>query len=423
MRIPRIPRLTLFSGPNCSLCDTAKAELAKVRQKRAFELDIVNIQEKGQEKWKKEYVYWIPALHLEGKEIAKGRWNAQTVMNGNTFPVATSEHAAGLTTSSDSDITPESDSVGSTFPFFPHTIPQALPYEYESSGIYTRASHDILGDSSNDEQDTEYILKSRCFNCGSEDHPVKDCPFRYDRELIDLSRQYYNFTKESLGRASSSWARVHIAEGWRQTRLDWLEEFEPGVIKGELLKEALGDVDEMPWLRNMAVWGYPKGWVGPQDPRELVRERIWKEHGGDVDEDDSDDEPFVIFGDDGHVEEVAFEGVRVEHAPASPPKDPLTRWAKYPPAYFLSELLPVHSGFNLPPIDGEEDRVPPPPWPPYPPPPPPPGEAPPIPPPPPASTPPPLPPLPPMPAHNANSQVLVHEEREETSDMELSDSD
>jgi zinc finger CCHC domain-containing protein 8 len=41
----------------------------------------VNIQEKGQERWKKEYVYWIPALHLEGKEIAKGRWNAQTVMN------------------------------------------------------------------------------------------------------------------------------------------------------------------------------------------------------------------------------------------------------------------------------------------------------------------------------------------------------
>ncbi|KAH6894957.1 hypothetical protein BKA70DRAFT_1199582, partial [Coprinopsis sp. MPI-PUGE-AT-0042] len=419
MRIPRIPRLTLFSGPNCSLCDTAKAELAKVRQKRAFELDIVNIQEKGQEKWKKEYVYWIPALHLEGKEIAKGRWNAQTVMSAFNDKQRGSQHLRTAMSFR------KATTSARYSPFFPHTIPQALPYEYESSGIYTRASHDILGDSTNDEQDPEYILKSRCFNCGSEEHSVKECPFRYDRELIDLSRQYYNFTKESLGRVSASWARVHIAEGWRQTRLDWLEEFEPGVIKGELLKEALGDVDEMPWLRNMAVWGYPKGWVGPQDPRELVRERIWKEHGGDVDEDDSDDEPFVIFGDDGHVEEVAFEGVRVEHAPASPPKDPLTRWAKYPPAYFLSELLPVHSGFNLPPIDGEEDRAPPPPCPLYPPPPPPPGEPPPIPPPPPASTPPPLPPdalppLPPMPAPGTNSQVLIHEE---TSDMELSDSD
>jgi zinc finger CCHC domain-containing protein 8 len=25
-------------------------------------------------------VYWIPVLHLEGKEIAKGQWNAQNVI-------------------------------------------------------------------------------------------------------------------------------------------------------------------------------------------------------------------------------------------------------------------------------------------------------------------------------------------------------
>ncbi|KAG5637938.1 hypothetical protein H0H81_002532 [Sphagnurus paluster] len=58
---------------------TAKAELAKLRQTRPFQLETINIQEMGQERWKKKYVYWIPALHLEGKEIAKGRWDAQTV--------------------------------------------------------------------------------------------------------------------------------------------------------------------------------------------------------------------------------------------------------------------------------------------------------------------------------------------------------
>lgn len=45
-----------------------------------FELDVVNIQEKGQERWKNKYVYWIPALHLNGQEIAKGRWDASTVL-------------------------------------------------------------------------------------------------------------------------------------------------------------------------------------------------------------------------------------------------------------------------------------------------------------------------------------------------------
>jgi zinc finger CCHC domain-containing protein 8 len=57
----------------------AKAELAKVRQQRAFELQTVNIQDPGQEKWKRKYVYWIPALHIDDKEVAKGRWDAQTV--------------------------------------------------------------------------------------------------------------------------------------------------------------------------------------------------------------------------------------------------------------------------------------------------------------------------------------------------------
>lgn len=62
-------------------CDVqiAKAELAKVRQQRQFQLETINIQDKGQEKWKRKYVYWIPALHLEGKEVAKGRWDAQVV--------------------------------------------------------------------------------------------------------------------------------------------------------------------------------------------------------------------------------------------------------------------------------------------------------------------------------------------------------
>lgn len=100
--IGRLARLTLFSGPNCSLCDvrhahpalasghsltthytctpqTAKTELAKVRQQRPFNLETINIQDAGQERWKRKYGYWIPALHIEGKEVAKGRWDAQTV--------------------------------------------------------------------------------------------------------------------------------------------------------------------------------------------------------------------------------------------------------------------------------------------------------------------------------------------------------
>ena len=54
-------------------------ELAKVRQTREFQLETINIQDEGQERWKRKYVYWIPALHVEGKEVAKGRWDATRV--------------------------------------------------------------------------------------------------------------------------------------------------------------------------------------------------------------------------------------------------------------------------------------------------------------------------------------------------------
>lgn len=48
---------------------------------RNFELDVVNIHDPGQERWRKKYACWIPALHIEGKEVAKGRWDAQTVIH------------------------------------------------------------------------------------------------------------------------------------------------------------------------------------------------------------------------------------------------------------------------------------------------------------------------------------------------------
>jgi hypothetical protein len=80
------------------ISQVVKAELTKIRQtvprpflacgcsltlylvpQRNFELEIVNIHDPGQEHWRNKYVYWIPALHIDGKEVAKGRWDGQTV--------------------------------------------------------------------------------------------------------------------------------------------------------------------------------------------------------------------------------------------------------------------------------------------------------------------------------------------------------
>jgi glutaredoxin len=58
-------RLTLFSRSNCSLCEVAKATLSKLRERRPFDYQEVDISAKGQEQWKKLYQYDIPVLHVE----------------------------------------------------------------------------------------------------------------------------------------------------------------------------------------------------------------------------------------------------------------------------------------------------------------------------------------------------------------------
>lgn len=75
------PKLTLFSGPRCSLCDDAKLLLNDLKKERPFQLETVDIHAQGQEKWKRRYVYTIPVLHLDGKVIAQGRWNEGEIRN------------------------------------------------------------------------------------------------------------------------------------------------------------------------------------------------------------------------------------------------------------------------------------------------------------------------------------------------------
>ncbi|KAI0070959.1 hypothetical protein K474DRAFT_1607743 [Panus rudis PR-1116 ss-1] len=190
----RIARLTLFSGPNCSLCDIAKAELAKVRQTRQFQLETINIQDKGQERWKRKYVYWIPALHLEGKEIAKGQGT-----EGGGELEDNNASVNGSTSSAD------------VVPFFIDVHPK---YGLESTSLIPLyyAHPSVLG--AEDEVDAPETR--RCFNCGSPDHAVSDCPEPHNRALIALSRQYFNFFKEdSLGNL-----RFHQVEEWKRKRLE-----------------------------------------------------------------------------------------------------------------------------------------------------------------------------------------------------------
>ncbi|KAJ7578517.1 hypothetical protein C8J56DRAFT_1006926 [Mycena floridula] len=271
----RLPRLTLFSGPNCSLCDVAKSELARVKLTRDFRLETIDIQSPGQEFWKKKYVYWIPALHLEGKEICKGRWDGETLF-----------------------------------------------------GLYTRDVVQVIGEEAGDSR--PFIPSRACFNCGA-DHTLKDCPQPRNPDVVRLAQDLFYFYN---GKAPS---RLHDVQAWEVERLQWVDTFEPGKIKGMRLREAMGHNDG-DWLRNISRFGYPKGWTGDVDPRQKMRARILGE------DTDSEDEVFYIFGME-EEERLDFERAKpiVETSDSSSaPESGPRRWATYPNTYFASDLLPIY---------------------------------------------------------------------------------
>ncbi|QRW10044.1 Zinc finger, CCHC-type [Ceratobasidium sp. AG-Ba] len=302
----RLPRLTLFSGPQCSLCDVAKAELATLRKEtltsleRNFDLTTINIQDSGQERWKKRYVYWIPALHLEGVEIAKGRWGADTVRphlekwyetGGKSAVDQKSEEkgfyaASKLASSVQAPSSPSNSELNVESLFFSDT--SAMTSWPVPVTEYTPSSH-LIGASELDsdlfeepayDPDEEYIESGakQCFNCMSTKHIVSDCPHKRNAQHIALARAEYGSRPGNGGGRSM---RIHEAEEGTKRRLEFAKTFEPGYIQGELLRQSLGlrvpydgRNEDLPWYDWMCEWGYPPGWVSFVDPRDKMLEKI-----------------------------------------------------------------------------------------------------------------------------------------------------
>lgn len=55
-------RLTLFTRANCSLCETAKAVISKVEQRRGFQYVEVDVMAAGQKQWKDVYEFDTPVV-------------------------------------------------------------------------------------------------------------------------------------------------------------------------------------------------------------------------------------------------------------------------------------------------------------------------------------------------------------------------
>ncbi|XP_058512709.1 zinc finger CCHC domain-containing protein 8 [Ochotona princeps] len=98
--------------------------------------------------------------------------------------------------------------------------------------------------------------KPHCFNCGSEEHQMKDCPMPRNAARISEKRKEY---LDACGEASSqSFQQRYHAEEVEER----FGRFKPGVISEEL-QDALGVTDRSlpPFIYRMRQLGYPPGWL------------------------------------------------------------------------------------------------------------------------------------------------------------------
>ncbi|XP_058896659.1 zinc finger CCHC domain-containing protein 8 isoform X2 [Kogia breviceps] len=98
--------------------------------------------------------------------------------------------------------------------------------------------------------------KPHCFNCGSEEHQMKDCPMpRNAARISEKRKEYMDACSETSNQTFQQ--RYHAEEVEER-----FGRFKPGVISEEL-QDALGVTDKSlpPFIYRMRQLGYPPGWL------------------------------------------------------------------------------------------------------------------------------------------------------------------
>ncbi|KAH7295013.1 hypothetical protein KP509_27G028700 [Ceratopteris richardii] len=109
----------------------------------------------------------------------------------------------------------------------------------------------------------EYIEGSRCFNCGSYSHSLKDCPRPRDNAAISSARRLLA-EKRGSGNGPRSASRYYQSSPGGK-----FDDLKPGILGRETrLLLGIGEHDPPPWLNRMRELGYPPGYLEDQEEEE-----------------------------------------------------------------------------------------------------------------------------------------------------------
>ncbi|KAL3833433.1 hypothetical protein ACJIZ3_008169 [Penstemon smallii] len=155
-----------------------------------------------------------------------------------------------------------------------------IPLDATSVPLYDRGYSLALawGDSSSLDVE-EKLDASRCFNCGSYVHQLKDCPKPFDNVAVNNARKQHKSRRNQHANSHNSTRYYQNSRGGKYDGLM------PGVLDSETRQLlGLGELDPPPWLRRMREIGYPLGYL----------------------DSDEEDQPsgITIFGDELDKEEI-----------------------------------------------------------------------------------------------------------------------
>ncbi|KAF8399188.1 hypothetical protein HHK36_015053 [Tetracentron sinense] len=138
-----------------------------------------------------------------------------------------------------------------------------IPLDGDSVPLYDREY--ALGLTSMDgltnlERGLETIETSRCFNCGSYNHSMKECPKPRDNVAVNNARKQHMSKRNQTAGSRNSTRYYQSSPGGKYDGL------RPGALCAETRQLlGLGELDPPPWLNRMREIGYPPGYLVPND--------------------------------------------------------------------------------------------------------------------------------------------------------------
>ncbi|KAL0377832.1 UNVERIFIED_CONTAM: Zinc finger CCHC domain-containing protein 8 [Sesamum radiatum] len=136
-----------------------------------------------------------------------------------------------------------------------------IPLDGTSVPLYDRGYSSALTSvdgSSGLDGGVEKLDTSRCFNCGSYSHALKDCPKPRDNVAVNNARKQHKSRRNQHVNSRNSTRYYQSSRGGKYDGLI------PGVLDAETRKLlGLGELDPPPWLNRMREIGYPPGYLDP----------------------------------------------------------------------------------------------------------------------------------------------------------------